>query len=155
MTRDKLSTATSRGWQGRPRRSPRYGIVISIVSLALLVVVALMFSRSAPQVTKITTASALDDAFEPVDATDTFKPTETFFVSVKILNYQSGQDIRARWRFNGDTVGETSLETHGAVGDITAGFSLSSQQRWPEGRYTVDIMYGDTVLSSAEFRVGS
>ena len=131
------------------------GIAISLVSLALMVALVLLINRPAPQVTKLVTASALDDGFEPVTATSTFKPGDTFFVSVTISNYRSDEDIKARWRFNGDTVGETPLETHSTAGHITAGFSLSSQKPWPEGHYTVDILYGDTVLSSADFRVGS
>ena len=155
MTDSKLPTETQRAWPGRPRRSPRMGIAISLVTLALLVSLALLNNRPAPQVTHIATASALDDAFEPVTATDTFKPADTFFVSVKISNYRSDEDIRARWRFNGDTVGETPLETRGTDGNITAGFALSNQKPWPPGRYSVDILYGDSVLSSADFHVGS
>lgn len=155
MTSPRLSTQTERSWPGRKRRSPIMGIGISAVSLALLVGLALLMNRPAPQVTRIVTASALDQSYEPVTTIDSFQPLDTFFVSVKIANYRSDEDIRARWRLNGNTVGETPLQTNDTSGDITAGFSLSSQKPWPDGRYSVDILYGDTVLSSADFHVGS
>jgi hypothetical protein len=139
--------------RARSRRSPLYGIVISLIVLAALIALALTMSGGDPQVTHITTASALDDGFDPVSTTDTFQPRDTFFVSVNINNYRSDQDIRARWRLDGGKIGETSLETHGASGNITAGFSLSNPNPWPAGRYTVEIVFGDKIIGTTSFRV--
>lgn len=153
MTKHNLSAQPAREWTGKRRRSPLLGIGISVASLAALVALAVMMSASNPQVTTIRLASALDDRFEPVTPTETFHPGDTFFASVKIAGYRSDQDIKARWRFEKDRIGETVLETHGTAGDITAGFSLSNTQPWPAGRYTVEIVYGDKVLGSASFSV--
>ena len=69
MTRKNLATETGRTWPGKQRRSPRFGVAISVVSLAMLVALALLINRPAPQVTTIATASALDDGYNPSKTT--------------------------------------------------------------------------------------
>ena len=148
-----MSTKSSRHHAGRPHRSPIVGLTISIITLAALVVTAVIMSNPTPRVTAITVASALDDGYKAVTPTDTFHPTDTFFVSVQIADYRSDQNITARWRFNGKIIHESALETHGAAGTITAGFSASNSAPWPTGPYSVNIANGDKILASATFRV--
>lgn len=148
-----MSTKPLRQRPGRPRRSPVIGLAISIITLAALVAIAIIMSNPSPRVTGITVASALDEGYEAVTPTDTFHPSDTFFVSVQIADYRSDQNITAHWRFNGKIIHESVLETHGAAGTITAGFSASNTEPWPVGPYSVDIANGDTILTSATFRV--
>jgi hypothetical protein len=137
----------------KPRRSPLVGLAISLATLAALVALALTLAGAEPTLAHLTPATALDDGFEPVEVTDTFKPDATFFVSAKIANYRSDQSIKARWRLNGENIGDTPLTTNGTQGNITAGFSLSRQLPWPAGRYTVDILNGDKILGGTSFSV--
>jgi hypothetical protein len=153
MTPKIPNTRTIRAYPGRPRRRPLLGLGITLLTLAALLALVLMTAPIEPTATAITLATALDDSFNPVTPTETFHPKETFFVSVKITNYRSDENIKARWIFDGVKLRETTLQTNGFIGTITAGFSLSSSSPWPVGRYSVEIVYGDKILGSAAFHV--
>ncbi len=133
------------------------GLLRSLVFLILLVVLAVAFSlrNRGPSVRSITPATALDDAYRPVEATTVFGPNDTFFVSVKLAGYGAGDPLHARWYFGGSFITETSLNFDHS-GDIDAGFVLLNENPpWPVGSYRVDIVYDGEVLGTASFRVES
>lgn len=106
-----------------------------------------------PKVLEVVPATALYDTYRPVKATDVFHPEDTFFVSVKLSDFQPGMALSARWKYQGNLITETNLSADDA-GEGYAGFSLlNDNPPWPVGDYTVEIVYGDAVLASAAFRV--
>lgn len=139
----------------RRRRSPIVGLLISLGMLLGLVVVAALLAtqRSGPSVLSITPAKSLDDAYHPIDPTDTFAPEDTFFVSVELDDYDNDSPLLARWYYEESFITETHLEFD-YEGDVFAGFVLLNEDPpWPLGRYSVEIVYRERVLGSADFRV--
>ncbi len=132
----------------------RKGLFRTIIILIGLIVVAVLIARRMrPEVLSITPATALDDLYRPVEATDTYHPDDVFFVSVEIENYDPYSPLSARWLYEGDVITETPLEISGTV-DRYAGFALRSDVApWPAGDYAVEIMYKKRVLGKAVFQV--
>jgi len=109
-------------------------------------------SSAGLHVTKITSARALDSNFQPVAPTDRFGPGDTFYISVRLEGYRPGLALRAKWSYEGQPIHETQLDT-AHIGDLYAGFSLSSDAPWASGRYSIDIVLDSNVLATLSFRV--
>lgn len=133
----------------------RVGLIRSLLLLAGLVVLAVFLALRSrgPQVVSVTVATALDDAYRPVAVTDVYGPQDTFFVSVELRGYRPEMEVIARWRYEGQVIRETPLSTQQA-GDGYAGFVLTNEGfPWPEGAWTVEIVYEGEVLGQTTFRV--
>lgn len=155
MTRGKLNARRMRPDPEARRRRAVWGLVRSILVLAVLVALGVWMALRPrpPRVIEIVPATALYDTYQPVEATDVFHPDDTFFVSVKLSGFRSGMELFARWEYQGRLITETTLNTDD-VGQGYTGFSLSNDNPpWAEGRYTVEIVYEGEVLGSADFRV--
>ncbi len=137
----------------RRRRNIR-GIVTSLAILVGLAVVTLLFHRpTEPEVLSVTLATALDDLFRPIEATEHYDPDATFFASVRLRHYRSDMELWARWSYEGQLITETLLETSDS-GEGYAGFALRNDDPpWPSGHYTLEVVYQDRVLGSADFQV--
>ncbi len=145
----------------RPSASPQerrrryiWGIVRSAAFLAALIGVGLLIRRPAPlRVLSVTPARALDDLYQAVEPTDVFSPQDAFFVSVELQGYRPDMTLTARWRYEGEVITETELETADS-GSGYAGFALRREALlWPAGEYSVEIVYQGRVLGEAAFRV--
>ncbi len=137
------------------RKKQMVGIIRSAAFLAVFVVlgVVLALRSRPPRVTSVTLATALDDAYRPVDTTTVYAPEDTFFVSVQLQGFRQGMNLKARWRYDGGVIKETPLETD-TSGDGYAGFVLRNDAPpWPDGPYSVEILYDGQVVGSAAFRV--
>jgi hypothetical protein len=98
-------------------------------------------------------ATALDDAYHPVETTTIYKPEDTFAVSVTVKDYRGDEPLIARWFYQGAKITDTPLAGD-LKGDITAGFVLQNQNPpWPSGGYSVEILYKDQILGSTVFTV--
>ena len=98
-------------------------------------------------------ATALDDAYHPVDIAKAYSPMDTFAVSVEIQGYQEDGSLIARWFYEGTKITDTPL-TGNLRGDITAGFVLQNENPpWPTGEYSVEILYKDRALAKTSFMV--
>lgn len=131
-----------------------WAIARLLVLLAGLVIVTFMFRRVPPvEVLSVTPATALDDHFQPVSSTDQYAPGDSFFVSVELRGYQPRHQLFARWKYEGQVITTTRLETQSA-GQGFAGFVLRNEDGdWPVGKYSVEILFDDEILGSASFRV--
>lgn len=131
------------------------GLIRSLALLAGLIALAVFLALRSrgPEVVSVTMATALDDTYRPVAATDVYGPQDTFFASVELRGYRPEMAILARWRYEGWVIRETPLTTQQA-GDGYAGFVLINEGfPWPEGSWTVEIVYEGDVLGRAAFRV--
>lgn len=136
----------------RARR--RFGVWRSVFFLAALTGLLIYFSQQnrRPRITEVITATALDDQYRPIGATAVYAPEDTFYLSVEIDDYRVDHPVVARWKYEGQVITTTPLESE-LHGGIYAGFVLQSSVPWPEGRYRVDVLYDDQVLGGADFRV--
>ncbi len=147
-------TGRRNGARERAHRQ-RVGLVRSLALLAGLIAltVFLALRSRGPQVVSVTMATALDEAYRPVAATDVYGPQDTFFASVELRGYRPEMTILARWRYEGQVIRETPLATQQA-GDGYAGFVLINEGfPWPQGSWMVEIIYEGDVLGRAAFRV--
>jgi hypothetical protein len=107
----------------------------------------------APIVRSITPTKDLDNAYRPIEPTESFRPYDTFYVSVELENYRAGDPLYARWYYENSDITQTSLNVN-LDGDIFAGFVLHNDQPpWPAGVYRVDILYEEQLIGSETFRV--
>jgi hypothetical protein len=137
------------------RRRQIVGIIRSGAFLAVIVVLGVVLAMRSrpPQVVSVTLATALDDAYRPIETTTVYAPNDTFYASVQLRGYRQGMDLKARWRYDGTLIKETPLQTDTA-GDGYAGFVLRNDAPpWPDGPYSVEIVYDGQVVGSAAFRV--
>jgi hypothetical protein len=139
--------------EGR-RKANRQGIIRSVIMLILLTVIAVYMAIKPrdPEVLSITTATALDDNYEAVEAATTYTPDDTFFVSVEVIDFPQDAELTARWRYEGDVIRETVFESE-VPGSGFIGFVLDSSEPWPVARYSVEIVYEGKVLDSTQFWV--
>jgi hypothetical protein len=139
--------------EGR-RKAQRQGIIRSVVMLILLTVLAVYMALKPrePEVLSITTATALDENYQPVETTDTYSPEDTFFVSVEVIDFPPDAKLTARWRLEGDVIRETVFESE-VPGSGFIGFVLDSSEPWPVARYSVEIVYEGKMIESTQFEV--
>lgn len=154
MRRRKVKTPEQPDPDARRRRAI-WGLARSLIILAVLIALGVWIAlRSRTiQVLEVVPATGLYDNYRPVEATTVFHPEDTFFASVQLSNYQPDMELFARWKYQGRLITETTLDTDYA-GEGYAGFSLiNDNPPWPVGSYTVEIVYRNEVLGSADFSV--
>jgi hypothetical protein len=83
--------------------------------------------------------------------TTTFKPKETIYVSVLTEDTGSGT-IVARWMLAGQTVSEQTKNVSYS-GAAATEFHLQSADRFPPGRYVVQIFVDGKPVGERDFRV--
>lgn len=138
------------------RAGRRIGVWRSVSFLVALTALLIHISQQnrGPRIGDVITADALDDQYRPIGATEVYASDDTFYVSVEIDDYRADDPVAARWQYGGEVIATTPLEAD-LYGGIYAGFVLANEALWPEGRYRVDILYGEDVLGGADFRVDS
>ncbi len=132
-----------------------FSITRSLAFLAILIGLAVFYSLRSqpPRVISITPATALDDAYRPINATDTFGPEDTFFIAVELKGYRGDAPLVARWYYEDEMITDTPLDAP-LQGDIYAGFVLRNDDPpWPTGQYRVEIRIRDQALGDRTFRV--
>ncbi len=87
------------------------------------------------------------------DPTDSFKPTDTIYVSVRTEGGASSARLSARWTYeDGQLVGDTT-QTVAATGPAVTEFHVSKSDGWPAGRYKVEVSLDGASAGHKEFRV--
>jgi len=98
-------------------------------------------------------ARQLDDSQRPVDPTDTFEQTDTFFCSVEVVNLPASSQVTANWYQGSEFLDQFTLTTDTA-GSGNLGFNLSSKEEiWPVGNYRVEIELNGAPVMEAAFSV--
>lgn len=140
------------------RRRHWFGIIRSLIILAVLIVLAVVLARqsASPEVLSLTPARALDDAFRPVEPVDTFSPGDTFFVSAEFRDYSPDAELSVRWLYEGEVIAEIPIEPDDVI-DGYARLTLAPDDPagWPPGGYVVDVLHEDNLLNRAAFRVAA
>jgi len=87
------------------------------------------------------------------DPTDSFRPTDTIYVSVRTEGGASSARLSARWTYeDGQLVGD-STQTIAASGPAVTEFHVSKPDGWPAGRYKVEVSLDGAPAGHKDFSV--
>lgn len=88
------------------------------------------------------------------EKTDSFRPTDTFYVSVKTDGSAPTATLTARWTYEDGQVVDESQQNITATGSATVSeFHLSKPDGWPSGSYKVEVFLNGTSAGTRDFRV--
>jgi len=162
INRDKLGGGMDpQEYERKRKQAQRAGIARSLLMLAGLVVVTVLFARrtAAPGIEQVTTAAGLDANQEPAGIAAAFGPEDTVYVSVEALGYEEGSDVSARLIYADRTLATLPVDAE-RVSERYLGWAFSpadaGREAWEPGSYTVEIVFRERqVLGSAAFTVTS
>jgi len=88
------------------------------------------------------------------DKTDSFRPADTFYVSVKTDGSSPNITLSARWTYqDGQVVDESSQNIAPTGGASVTEFHLSKPDGWPAGGYKVEVLLNGASAGTREFKV--
>jgi TolB protein len=126
-----------------------------LIALAFWILAAISCSIGGggpPSVEKAVLATGLDADYKAVEATSTYTPAQTFYLSVKVSNLEKGAVVKAEWFLRGKSIKEQEY-TAEKSGSGYVGFSLEPDKSWPIGDYRADVYLGSEKVQQAKFSV--
>ena len=87
------------------------------------------------------------------DKTDSFRPNDIFYVSVKTEGSTPSATLAARWTYQDGQVVDNSTQTISPTGPAVTEFHLSKPSAWPEGDYKVEILLNGSSAGTRTFKV--
>jgi hypothetical protein len=88
------------------------------------------------------------------DKTDSFKPSETIYVSVRTEGAAQSATLKARWSFQDGQVVNESSQTFAPTGTAVTEFHVSNPAGWPNGSYKVEVFLNGSSVETENFKVG-
>lgn len=88
------------------------------------------------------------------DQTDSFRPSETVYVSVRTEGTVPSAILKARWTFQGGQVVQESSQTIAPKGTTVTEFHVSNPKGWPKGSYQVEVFLNGSSVETESFKVG-
>jgi hypothetical protein len=88
------------------------------------------------------------------DKTDSFRPSETVYVSVKTEGTAPSATLKARWTFQDGQVVQESSQTIAPTGTAVTEFHVSNPAGWPKGSYKVEVFLNGSSMETESFKVG-
>jgi hypothetical protein len=86
------------------------------------------------------------------DRTETFRRTDTIYVSVATQGTGSGT-LAARWTFQDGQVVDESTQSVSPTGPARTEFHVMKPDGWPVGKYRVEILLNGASVGTKEFEV--
>ena len=131
------------------------------VVVALLLAVALFgCSASKPavqagvKVTDIDLGRSITADKTIAEKTDSFRPADTFYVSVKTDGSGPSATLTARWTYqDGQVVDESKQDIASSGIAAVTEFHLSKPDGWPAGGYKVEVLLNGTSAGTRDFKV--
>lgn len=149
-TPSSTATAVAVQTRGRPTVSPT--AAASPIATAAVLTTPGLFLAVSP-VTGVTLARQLDETQKPVEPTNVFDYTDTFFCSVDVENLAANSQVTAKW-YRGDEILDEFTLTTDTAGSGNLGFNLSAEEGgWPLGAYRIEIDLNGVPVRSVEFTV--
>lgn len=106
-----------------------------------------------PAVGEVVSAKDLDASYKPVDPTATYKPSDTFKISVEVQNIEVGNIVNVKYVFDGEEYYASTL-TADQEGSGYYGFTLQpSSDGHAIGQYTVEVSLNGKLEKSITFTV--
>ena len=88
------------------------------------------------------------------EKTDSFRPADTFYVSVKTDGSGPSATLTARWTYQDGQVVDESRQNITPTGGATATeFHLAKPDGWPAGGYKVEVLLNGASAGTREFKV--
>jgi hypothetical protein len=110
-------------------------------------------SSGPPSIGDVVTAKSLDDSYKPVDATTTYQPQDTFFVSVHVQDLVEGSVVKVQYKLEGEVYEESTL-TADKAGSGYYGFSLKPPELGhASGVYDLEVYLDDVLAKTVTFTV--
>jgi len=108
------------------------------------------------QILEVTLSSEINDKLEPVNPTDVFGTTDSFFACVKLDYHLSGDNLNTKWYFGEDElIDEISLDLENYYLPGYSAFHMigDASNPWPSGEYKVEIYFNDALYDKYDFKV--
>jgi len=108
------------------------------------------------QILEVTLSSEINDKLEPVNPTDVFGTTDSFFACVKLDYHLSGDNLNTKWYFGEDElIDEISLDLENYYLPGYSAFHMPGDVNypWPAGDYKVEIYFNDALYDTYDFKV--
>ena len=88
------------------------------------------------------------------EKTDSFRPADTFYVSVATDGSGPSATLTARWTYqDGQVVDESTQNIAPTGGATVTEFHLSKPDGWPAGGYKVEVLLNGASAGTREFKV--
>jgi hypothetical protein len=105
------------------------------------------------EITEVTLGKAVGADKAVSEATTTFEPTDTIYVSVRTEGTAPSATLAARWTFEDGQVVDESSQTIAPTGPEVTEFHISKPDGWPVGSYEVAISLDGQPVESQSFTV--
>jgi len=105
------------------------------------------------KVTDVDVGRALDADKKISDKTDTFKPTDTIYVSVATEGSSPGAKLAAHWTFKDGQVIKDEDRSIAPKAKTSTEFHIVKPSGWPVGDYKVEVMLDGAPAGSKSFKV--
>lgn len=105
------------------------------------------------KVTEVEVGRTLDADKKIAEKTDSFKPTETIYVSVTTEGSSPGAKLAAHWTFKDGQLVKHDETTIAPTGNATTEFHIAKPSGWPVGDYKVEVMLDGAPAGSRSFKV--
>ncbi|HEY6551829.1 MAG TPA: hypothetical protein VI669_00655 [Vicinamibacteria bacterium] len=89
-----------------------------------------------------------------VDTSDSFRPADTFYVSVRTEGTSSSATLKARWTYEDGQPVDESVQNIAPSGPAVTEFHVSKPDGWPTGSYKVEVLLNGVSAGHKEFKVG-
>jgi hypothetical protein len=88
------------------------------------------------------------------EKTDSFRPGDTFYLSVKTDGSGPSATLTARWTYqDGQVVDESRQNIAPTGGPVVTEFHLSKPDGWPAGGYKVEVLLNGAPAGTRDFKV--
>lgn len=105
------------------------------------------------KVTDVELGRALDVDKRISDKTDSFKPTDTIYVSITTEGSSPGARLAAHWTYQDGQVVKHDELSIAPTGKASTEFHIAKPEGWPAGDYKVEVMLEGASAGTKSFKV--
>ncbi len=110
-------------------------------------------SSGVPAIGDVLVATNLDESSKPVQTTASYQPSDTFYISVRVIDMVVGSEVNIQYKLDGELYEESTLAAHEA-GTGQFGFSLMPPEAGHmPGSYVVEAYLDGKLAKTVTFTV--
>jgi hypothetical protein len=87
------------------------------------------------------------------DTSDSFKPNDTIYASIRTGGTAATATLKARWTYQDGQVVNESTQTIAPTGDARTEFHISKPDGWPTGKYKLEVFLNGSSTATRDFAV--
>jgi hypothetical protein len=134
--------------------STRRAALLPFLALAVTLACSKAEAPPAPlKVTDVEVGRAVGADRKISDKTDSFKPTDTIYVSVATEGSSPGAKLAAHWTFKDGQLVKHDETSIAPTGTAATEFHIVKPSGWPVGDYKVEVMLDGAPAGSKSFKV--